>query len=76
MNKMMITRTAVLVLLLLNQTLVMFGLNPLPFSEEQLFEGITVVLTVAVTYWNWYKNNSFTKEAKEADEYLRELKKN
>lgn len=70
----MIIRAAVLVVALLNQILVMAGLNPLPFENEELEMGLTAVFTVAATLWNWFKNNSVTKEAKEADEYLAELK--
>lgn len=69
-----IVRLVVLVILLINQALIVFGLNPLPFSEEQIFEAVSSVATVVVALWAWWKNNSITKEAQEADEYLQELK--
>lgn len=69
-----IVRLVVLVILLINQALIVFGLNPLPFSEEQIFEAVSSVATVIVALWAWWKNNSITKEAQEADEYLQELK--
>lgn len=69
-----IVRLVVLVILLINQALIVFGLNPLPFSEEQIFEAVSSVATVVVALWAWWKNNSITKEAQQADEYLQELK--
>ena len=69
-----IVRLAVLVILLINQALILFGWNPLPFSEEQIYEGVSSVATVLVAIWVWWKNNNVTKEAQEAQEYLNELK--
>jgi len=69
-----IVRLVVLVILLANQALIVFGLNPLPFSEEQIYEAVSSVATVVVALWAWWKNNSITKEAQQADEYLQELK--
>ncbi|MBM7598457.1 SPP1 family holin [Virgibacillus halotolerans] len=74
MNKAMIIRTSVLIVALINQILVMTGMNPLPFENEELEMGLTAVFTVGATLWNWFKNNSVTKEAKDADEYLKEIK--
>lgn len=71
-----IVRTIVLVITLINQILTMFGKNPLPFAEEEMYAFFTTLLTVAVTVWAWWKNNSFTQEAIEADRYLKELKVN
>lgn len=70
-----IIRTIVLFVALLNQVLTMFGLNPLPFSDEDIYSGLTMIFTVAATLWAWWKNNSFTQNAIEADEFLKKLKK-
>lgn len=74
METQVIIRTIVLFIALVNQILVMFGLNPLPFSDEQIYEAATVVFTVFAALWGWWKNNSFSDEARKADEYMRELK--
>lgn len=74
MQKAMVIRTIVLAVALLNQTLVMFGWSPLPYSNEEIEHGLTALFTVVVTGWNWYKNNSVTDEGKAADEYLQHLK--
>lgn len=72
--KQAIVRLVVLAILLLNQLLVTLGWNPLPFSEEQIYEAVSSVATVAMAIWAWWRNNSITKEAQEADDYMRELK--
>ncbi len=69
-----IARTIVLGIALLNQVLTMTGHNPLPWSSEELYQGITGILTVGAALWSWWKNNSFTKQAMQADRYLAELK--
>ena len=71
-----IIRTIVLVITLVNQALTIFGKNPHPFSENQIYEALTAVSTVLAAIWAWWKNNSFTKAAIEADGYMKELKKN
>lgn len=69
-----IVRTIVLAVTLLNQVLTVLGKNPLPFAEDELYAMLTTAATIAATVWAWWKNNSFTPEAIEADEYLAELK--
>ena len=70
-----IARTVVLIIALINQTLTMMGHNPLPWSDEQLYEAATIVLTVGASVVAWWKNNSFTKAAIEADEIMHDIKK-
>ena len=67
-------RTIVLLITLINSILTIFGANPLPFSDEELYEGISAILTVAASLWSWWKNNSFTKAAIKADAYKDKLK--
>ncbi len=74
MKKETILRTVLLVLALFNQILTALGKNPLPFSDEQLYETLSLLFTAAASLWAWWKNNSFTKEAIRADAYLAELK--
>lgn len=73
--KQAIIRLIVLVILLFNQMLTSMGMNPLPFSEEQIYEAVSSVATVVIALWTWWKNNSVTKHAIAADEYLKELRK-
>ena len=69
-----IARTIVLIAALLNQVLTFMGKNPLPFSDDEIYTGITALLTFAASLAAWWKNNSFTKPAIQADKVLEELK--
>lgn len=71
-----IIRAIVLLVTLVNTILTIFGKNPLPFAEDELYDWLTAAATMAATLWAWWKNNSFTPEAIQADKYLAELKAN
>lgn len=68
-----LTRTAVLMLALLNQILSATGHSPIPVESEELERLISAGLTVGAAIWAWWKNNSFTREAIAADNYLESL---
>lgn len=70
-----IIRTIVLIVALINQALTIAGKNPLPFEDEAIAEALSYLFTVAASLWAWWKNNSFTKNAIEADKMLESLKK-
>lgn len=70
MKKSTIIRTVILVLALINQILTTTGHPIIPVGEEE----ISVIITVLASLWAWWKNNSFTPEAQEADCYLERLK--
>lgn len=69
-----IIRLIVLAILLINQALITMGWNPLPWSEDEIYEAVSSIATVIMALYAWWKNNSVTKEAQKADEYLKELK--
>lgn len=69
-----IIRTILLVVALVNQALTASGKNPLPFADETIYELLTILFTAGASVWAWWKNNSVTKEAIAADEFMRELK--
>lgn len=69
-----IARTIVLAVALVNQVLTILGLNPLPFSDNQIYEAITAVFTVIASVIAWWKNNSFTQAALKGDEVMNEEK--
>lgn len=68
-----LTRTAVLILALVNQILSATGHSPIPVDDAQLEQLISTGMTVGAAIWAWWKNNSFTKEAIAADNYLESL---
>ena len=69
-----IIRTIVLAIVLVNNILTMNGLNPLPFSEDELYEIVSGIATIAASIWAWWENNSFTKAAIKADEEYDRIK--
>ena len=70
-----ITRTAVLGLALANQLLSAAGKPLLPIDNAQLEQMISSGFTVGAALAAWWKNNSFTPEAIEADDFMARLKK-
>ena len=69
-----IIRTVVLALALINQILTALGVSVIPIDNELITELLSLVFTIGASVWAWWKNNSFTKSAIEADKYLAELK--
>lgn len=70
-----IIRTIILIIALVNQGLAIFGKEAFPITEDQVYQAVTVIATIASAVWAWWKNNSFTKNAIEADKVLDQLKK-
>ena len=67
-----ITRTAILGLALTNQVLTVFGKSPIPIDDDTVSNLISAGFTVGAGIAAWWKNNSFTKKAIEADKVLKE----
>ncbi|WP_121603771.1 phage holin [Virgibacillus sp. Bac332] len=70
--KQAIVRLVVLVILLANQALVVYGWDPLPFTEDQIYQGVSIVATIGVAVWAWFKDNPVTKKGKNNDKFLRD----
>lgn len=69
-----IIRTIVLVLALANQVLAIYGKEALPITEDEVYQAITLIVTIATSLWAWWKNNSFTQPAIKADVYMEQLR--
>lgn len=69
-----IIRTILLIVALINQALVITGKQMLPFTDEQIYTGLSMMFTAGTSILAWWKNNSFTDEALKADEKLKEYK--
>ena len=70
-----IIRTIVLILALANQVLAIYGKEKIPITEDEVYQLVTLIVTVASALWAWWKNNSFTQPAIKADEYMEMLRK-
>lgn len=69
-----IGRTVVLFIAIINQILAIAGKNVLPFTDDEIYQVISVIATTVTSLMAWWKNNSFTTAAIEADEVMREKK--
>jgi len=66
-------RTTVLVVALVNQGLQMVGKQILPYTPEEIADGLSFGFTIIAALTAWWKNNSFTTKAQEADKILKEV---
>lgn len=72
-----IARLICIILTAVNQVVYLkTGKSLLPFESSELEPWITTGLTFAASAWAYWKNNSWTKEAIEADDTLHLMKKN
>ena len=69
-----LARTAVLLLALTNQLLSAMGKPVLPIESTTVEQLVTAGITTAAALISWWKNNSFTPEAIEADDFMTRLK--
>lgn len=69
-----IARTIVLALALINQLLTVSGHSVIPIEDEQINTLVSTLWTVAAAVVAWWKNQSFTPQAQEADKVMKELK--
>lgn len=60
-------RTLILVIALVNQALVLFGISHKEIELDSWANYGTYLLTVVTSVWSWWKNNSFTADAQNAD---------
>ena len=70
-----IARLICLILALVNQVLVMTGHSVLPIENQTIELVVTNVWTIAAAVWGYWKNNSWTLKARNADAYLADEKK-
>ena len=68
-----IARTLFLFVSLVNSALGMFGFTSLDIDENTIYTVVTGVTTIVSAVLAFWKNNSFTKEAIEADKYRENL---
>ncbi|MCC2929518.1 MULTISPECIES: phage holin [Bacillus] len=74
-----VTRTVLLLLALINQSMLMLGKSPLDIQEEQvnqladaLYSAGSVIFTIGTTLAAWFKNNYVTEKGKKQRDLLKE----
>ena len=70
-----IVRTIVLIMALINQVLAIKGKEVLPVTEDEVYQLVSLVITITASLWAWWKNNSFTQAAIMGDQLKDELKR-
>ena len=73
-NASVIARIVALVVVLINQCLVLFGQDVLPFTGALVYEVATFALTVLVVAVNAWYNNDFTLLARAAGKLFEAMK--
>lgn len=73
-NKVTVIRTVILFISIINVVLKMFGINAIPIDNELVSEAISVAFLLYASISSWWHNNSFSKAALQADEYMKQLK--
>lgn len=69
-----IARTIVLALALVNQVLVMAGIQTIPIADETVNELVASAATILTALAAWWKNNSFTNAAIAGDQAMKRMK--
>lgn len=69
-----IARTIVLGLGLINMVIAQLGYVPLDIADSQIYQAVSDIVLIGGAVFAWWKNNPFTKNAKIAQETLKELK--
>lgn len=69
-----IVRTIVLIIALANQILAILGKEAFPVTDDQIYQIVSLIVTIGASVWAWWKNNSFTKAAIEGDKVKDRLK--
>ena len=67
-------RTIVLGLGLVNMIIAQLGYVPLDIADNQIYQAVSDLVVIGGAIFAWWKNNPFTKNAKIAQEKLKELK--
>lgn len=69
-----VIRTVCLGIALINQILTISGYSPLPIDDETVNLAVTTTVTIVTSLAAWWKNNSFTSAAIQADDMLQQIK--
>ena len=73
-SKWTIVRTAAMVIVIINMILKANGKAIINVSESEISTFLEYAIEIGVIVANWWYNNSFTENAKKAQEFLEELK--
>ena len=67
-------RYLLMVLTLINGILTHFGKNPIPYSEDAIYQAVSDIITVIIFIVNTYKDNPTSSTAIESNEIQKAMK--
>lgn len=73
-KKSTIVRAILVVLVIVNMILESCGIDVIPADENFITMFVETVIEVAIIIVSFWKNNSFTPKAIQADKFLKQLK--
>lgn len=73
-EKSTIVRTISLLFVIINFILEKFGVDIIPTNEVTILMWVEIIIEIAVIVVNFWYNNSFSKNALKAQEFLKQLK--
>lgn len=71
-----ITRTIMIIIVLINLILEKFGIDIIDTSESFVASIVEMIIEAASIVVSWWYNNSYTENARKADRFLKALKEN
>lgn len=74
MDKGLIIRILVSILTWVNTTCAANGVQVISIGNDELYLVVSIIVTFVVFLWTGWRNNNFSTAAKQAQEYLSELK--
>lgn len=67
------TRLIMAIIVAINQGLAIFGREKLPFTENEIYQVISFILSCWTLWRNHWKNNSYTQPAQDGDKVMHTL---
>lgn len=71
-----IARLIILILSVANAIFVWLGKGRIDIADNTIYQIVSIIALIASNIAGFWKNNSFTKPALKADEYMKSLKEN
>lgn len=69
-----IVRTVMIFIVIINVILKQFGIKVLPVDQSAVAGIVESLISIAAIISAWWYNNSFSKKAKRADQFFKQLK--
>lgn len=74
MDKALAARVITMIIMWINTMFASNGVQLIPLGDEDIYLIVSLLITLGVSAWSFWKNNNFTAAAKKAQEVLEELK--